>query len=61
MILLLGPVDGIFFPNLQSLKVYLLDKIKPWFGFGDLDPIFKVTGVFSLKMWLEPVNGFHLT
>ena len=58
MILLLGPVDGIFS---KLAKVYLLDKIKPWFGFGDLDPIFKVTGVFSLKMWLEPVNGFHLT
>ena len=30
-------------------KVYLLDKTKPWFGFGDLGPFFKVTGEFSLK------------
>ena len=41
-------------------KVYLLDKTKTWFGFGDLDPVFKVTGEFSLKIFLEPVDGFHL-
>ena len=47
MILLLETVDG-FFSKLA--KVYLLDKTKPWFGFGGLDPIFKVTGEFSLKI-----------
>ena len=41
MILLLEQVDGFFF---QHAKVYLLDQTKPWFGFGDLDPIFKVAG-----------------
>ena len=43
-----------FFPKLA--KVYLLDKIKPWFRFGD--SFFKVTGEFSLN-YLEPVVGFH--
>ena len=54
LILSLGPVDGFFS---KPAKVYLLDKIKPWFGFGD--PFFKVTGEFSLN-YLEPVDGFHL-
>ena len=34
-----------FFSKLA--KVYLLDKTKLWFGFGDLDPFFKVTGEVS--------------
>ena len=58
MMLSLEPVDGIFFSKLA--KVYLFDKTKPLFGFGDLDPIFRVTGEFSLKICLEPVNGFLL-
>ena len=42
-------------------KVYLFDKTKPLFGVDELDPIFKVTGDFSLKICPEPVDGFHLT
>ena len=50
------PVNG-FFPNLQ--RYYLLEfrQDKDLYGFGDLEPIFKVKGEFSLKICLEPVNG----
>ena len=48
MILSFEPVDG-FFSKLAKVHVYLSDKTKPWFGFGGLDPIFKVTREFSLK------------
>ena len=36
-------------------------KTKIRFGFGALDPIFKITEEFSLKVSLEPVDGFQLT
>ena len=42
-------------------KVYLFDKTKPLFVICDLDPIFKLTNEFSLKLCLEPVDGFYLT
>ena len=54
MILSIESVDG-FFSKLA--KVYLLDKTKPWFRFGD--PFFKVTVELSLK-YLEPVDGVNL-
>ena len=49
-----------FFSNLA--KVYLFDKTKPLFELCELDPvpIFRVTGEISLKICLEPVDGFHL-
>ena len=50
-------VDEIF-SELANIHIYLLDKTKLWVGFGDLDPIFKVTGEFSGKICLD---GFHLT
>ena len=57
MMLSLEPVDG-FFSKLA--KVYLFDKTKPLFGLRGLDPIFKVTGEFSLKICLDQVDAFHL-
>ena len=59
MILSLGPVDGIFVQTFNL--VYLLDKTKPWFVFGDLNPVFKITGEFSQRIRLESVDGFYLT
>ena len=47
-----------FFLNLQ--RHICLDKTGPWLGFGDLDPIFRVTGEFSLNICLQPVDVFHL-
>ena len=42
--------------------IYHWDKIKSWFGFGDLDLIFKVPGEFRFQILVptishEPVNG----
>ena len=54
MILSLEPVD-IF---LQIAKVYLLNKTKSWFGFGDLDSFLKVTGGFFLKYILNQWMDF---
>ena len=42
-------------------QVCLFNKTKPLFGFGDLDPIFQTTGEYSLKILIEPMDGFHLT
>ena len=50
MMLSLEPVGGCFSKLAELL-----------FDFGDLDPIFMVTGKFSLKICFEPVDGFHLT
>ena len=58
MILSLEPMDG-FLSKLA--KVYLFDKTKPLFVICDLDPILKLTNEFSLKLCLEPVDGFYLT
>ena len=46
----LKSTDGMFS---KLPKVYLFDKTKPLFGFGNLDPIFRVTGKFSLKYVLN--------
>ena len=48
MMLSREPMD--VFPNLQR---HMFDKTKPVFGFGDLDPIFRVTGEFSQKIWMD--------
>ena len=45
----------------QTCKNVSFRQDKFLYGFGDLQPIFKVKGEFSLKICLEPVNGFHLT
>ena len=36
----------LFFSKLA--EVYLLDNTKPWFGFVNRDPIYKVTGKYIL-------------
>ena len=38
----------------KLVNIYSVDKTKTWLGFGDLGPIFKVTGKFFLKLCLEP-------
>ena len=58
MILSLRPVGGIF--SKLATNIYLLDKTS-LVCFDNLYPFFKVKGEFSLKICLEPVDGFHLT
>ena len=52
----LEPVDGFLFSKL--VMVYLLDKTKPLFGFGDHAPFFKVTGDFFPKNIMNQWRDF---
>ena len=55
----LRPANGVFFQTCNLGKSIRQDL--SLVCFGNLDPFFKVTGEFSLKICLEPVDGCHLT